>query len=245
MYKKIRERIRKESFLTTPLAIIVNPFYIIRRGLYLTILEFSKKIYGQRILDFGCGSKPYKNLFSKADLYIGIDIENSGHYHGDSKVDVYYNGKDIPFPDNSFDAIVCFEVLEHVFNIDEVLKELWRVVKPKGQLLISIPFAWDEHETPYDFARYTSFGITYLLEKNGFKVISQKKTTTYYLALCQLRIAYLVQHVLPNGRFLGNLSQLLIVLPLTLSALLLDKFYPKRYDYFCNSVVLSIKEFSK
>ena len=131
LIKKVKRRLKREQFLVTPLAIMTNPFYI-----------------RWTVLDFGCGSKPYESLFKNANSYIGIDLEASGHSHQDSKVDVFYDGKTIPFPDEHFDAVVCFEVLEHVFNIKEIIQELNRVLKPNGKLLISVPFAWDEHEVP-------------------------------------------------------------------------------------------------
>ena len=106
----------------------------------------------------GCGSKPYENLFVHADKYIGCDVEVSGHNHSDSKIDYFFDGKKLPFSDGTFDAVVSFEVFEHVFNLPEILTEINRVTKEKGTLLISIPFAYGEHEIPYDFARYTSFG---------------------------------------------------------------------------------------
>lgn len=240
MLQRLVKRLRREAFLTTPLSIITNPVYIIRNGLFKSISQVAPTLQGD-ILDFGCGSKPYESLFKQAESYIGVDIEISGHNHKDSKVDIFYDGKTLPFGDKSFDAVVCFEVFEHVFNIEELLTEICRVLKPGGKLLISIPFAWGEHEIPYDFARYTSFGITHILHKNGFEVIELKKTTTYFLALSQMFITYLYQFVLPKGRILGRLGQILVVCPTTIILLLLNMILPKRYEFFCNSLVLSKK----
>ena len=194
MISSLKKRLRKEAFITSSLSIVINPVYIIRNGLYKAISNIAPNITGN-VLDFGCGSKPYESLFVNANSYVGVDIEVSGHNHKDSKVDYFYDGKILPFNDAIFDAIVCFEVFEHVFNIEEVLAEIHRVLKPNGQLLISIPFAWDEHEIPYDFARYTSFGITHILNKNNFEVVKLTKTTTYILAVFQMLIAYSVMSI--------------------------------------------------
>ncbi|MCS6766613.1 MAG: methyltransferase domain-containing protein [Candidatus Protistobacter heckmanni] len=240
MISSLKKRLRKEAFITSPLSIVINPVYIIRNGLYKAISNITPNIKGN-VLDFGCGSKPYESLFVNANSYVGVDIEVSGHNHKDSKVDYFYDGKKLPFNDASFDAIVCFEVFEHVFNIEEVLTEIHRVLKPNGQLLISIPFAWDEHEIPYDFARYTSFGITHILNKNNFEVVKLTKTTTYILTVFQMLIAYLCQYALPKGRLFGRISQLIFIFPLNVLALLLNTLLPKRYEYFCNNVVLAAK----
>ena len=240
MISSLKKRLRKEAFITSSLSIVINPVYIIRNGLYKAISNIAPNITGN-VLDFGCGSKPYESLFVNANSYVGVDIEVSGHNHKDSKVDYFYDGKILPFNDAIFDAIVCFEVFEHVFNIEEVLAEIHRVLKPNGQLLISIPFAWDEHEIPYDFARYTSFGITHILNKNNFEVVKLSKTTTYILAVFQMLIAYLCQYALPKGRLTGRISQLIVIFPLNVLALLLNALLPKRYEYFCNNVVLATK----
>jgi hypothetical protein len=98
---KIKMRLRQEAFLTTPLAMFISPVYIIRRGLYRGILKMAPKIVGN-VLDLGCGSKPYESLFINAKSYVGVDIKLSGHNHKDSKVDFFYDGKVLPFPDNSY-----------------------------------------------------------------------------------------------------------------------------------------------
>jgi SAM-dependent methyltransferase len=66
-------------------------------------------------------------------------------------------------------------VLEHVFNPDDFLNEVNRVLKPSGKLLLTVPFVWDEHEQPYDYARYSSFGLRSLLEKHGFSIVKHEK----------------------------------------------------------------------
>lgn len=192
------------------------------------------------ILDFGCGSKPYESLFSRATSYLGVDLAVTGHDHSDSKVDVFYDGKVLPFDDGQFDAVVSFEVLEHVFNLTDDLREIHRVTRQSGYLLISIPFAWGEHETPYDFARYTSYGISHILKEAGYEVIETRKTTTHLLAVFQMLIAYITQTT-PRSRVFLYLRQLFIVFPCTLMAYTLNAVLPKRYEYFCNLVTLAKK----
>ena len=87
-------------------------------------------------------------------------------------IEKYYDGKVISFNDEFFDNAFSSEVFEHIFNIDEVLCEIHRVIKNNGKLCITCPFVWDEHVQPYDFARYTSYGIRHLLNKNGFELIN-------------------------------------------------------------------------
>ena len=239
LIKNIKSKIKKEQFQPTLFGLIVNPVYIIRNGLFKSINEFAPKMTGS-VLDFGCGSKPYENLFINADEYVGCDIEVSGHDHLDSKIDYFFDGKNLPFIDDRFDSVVSFEVFEHIFNLPEILKEINRVTKTSGNILISVPFAWGEHEVPYDFARYTSFGITHLLKENGFQVIEFKKTTTYFLATFQLLIAYLINNVAPKNKFY-YIFQIGFVFPITVIAYALNSILPKNYDLFCSSVIFAKK----
>jgi SAM-dependent methyltransferase len=235
----LRDRLAREDFQPSFLSAILRPVFIIRRGLFNAIREFAPAIKGD-VLDFGCGSKPYESLFREARSYIGVDLETAGHDHRDSKVDVFYNGKVLPFADGQFDAVVSFEVFEHVFNLREVLAEIHRVTSDSGHLLLSIPFAWEEHEIPFDFARYTSFGISHLLDEAGYEVVQLKKTTTYTLAVFQMLIAWIV-----CGKFrfklLNYSRQLFLVFPLNLLGLALNAVVAKRNEFYCNIIVLAKK----
>jgi len=236
----LKNRITQEDFLTTNVAIVTNPFFIARKGLYEKISFFSPRIMGN-ILDFGCGSKPYESLFTKAESYIGTDVKISGHNHSKSRIDIFFDGKNLPFKDNCFDSVVCFQVLEHVFDVNNVILELYRVLKPNGTLLLSIPCAWDEHEIPYDFFRYTSYGITKLLTTHHFEVIHLEKTTTYVQTVFQLIITCIHKLFNLKNRTLKVFLQIFLIFPLNLASLFFNFLLPKRYDFFCDSVVVAKK----
>ncbi len=226
-------------FITSRASVVVNPFFIIRHGLYLNLLKYARHVQG-RVLDIGCGSKPYERLFSNANEYIGVDVNVSGHDHSESRIDIYYDGSSLPFEESVFDSVVSFEVIEHVVDTKGHIREINRVLKVDGTLLLSVPFAWLEHEVPYDFRRYTSFGISRLLQTNGFEVVTLVKTTTHVQAVCQLAIAY-VYFLLYSGPPLCKRLARLSVLPMNLLSIFLNRILPKRYDYFSNSLVLARK----
>jgi SAM-dependent methyltransferase len=163
-------------------------------------LEFSHEIKGD-VLDFGCGQKPYQQLFNNVSNYVGVDIEESGHDHTNSKVDYFWDGKTLPFKNESFDNVVAFEVLEHVFEVDNALTELHRVLKPGGGLLVSTPFMYREHEGPFDAARYTSWGMNHLLTKSKFSVLVQKKTSGVIGVICQMTLDGIGKRFAKYGRF--------------------------------------------
>lgn len=191
------------------------------------------------VIDFGCGSKPYEELFYNADQYIGLDIEKSGHCHKNSKVDIYYDGSKIPLDDSSVNWIVCFEVFEHIFNVDDILLEMKRVLKADGELLLTIPFAWFEHEAPYDFARYTSFGMKSILERNGFSVTHMKKTTGALEAIFQLILEYFSLSFRCKFKIANAIIQFFIIFPLAFIFNIMIYFFPKRDDLYCNLLIIA------
>ena len=226
----------RQSFQPNFLSLFINPFYFIRKGLHNGIIKNRIHLHGE-MLDFGCGRKPYKNLIS-VNKYVGVDIEVSGHPHKNSEVDVFYNGHSIPFPTNTFDSFLCSEVFEHLFNLEEIIMELHRVLKSGGKGLITVPFLWPEHETPYDFGRYTSFGMQALLEKNHFKVISMEKSGHFIECIFQL-MAYYVNRIY-NSKYsiLNVFFTSLLVSPINIVGFLISKILPKNRDLFFNLIIV-------
>ncbi len=240
MLKKLNKYYLKQLFNPGFISIFINPFYFIRKRLFAAIRK-NAPVLKERILDLGCGSKPYKHLFVNAKEYIGIDIENPSHDHSKEDVDMYYDGKNIPFNNQYFDGIFCSEVLEHVFNPDEIFKEMRRVLKDNGNLLITTPFSWDEHEAPNDYGRYTSFGIKYLLEKNGFEINYFQKTGHFTEVLSQFVILYLRHVLYTKNKYLNLVINILFISPFTIIGIILSAILPRKRSLFFNSIVVAKK----
>lgn len=225
---------------------IKHPLYFIRKGLYNKIALYSTELNGT-VLDFGCGEKPYKSLFSKATNYIGLDYSSEGHDHTNEKIDVYYDGKTIPFDDNTFDNIFSSEVFEHVFGLEEILPELNRVLKPNGKILVTFPFAWEEHEIPVDYARYTVFSMQYLLKKNGFDILIIDKNGHSMSALHQIFINYLNNDWLHKVSFFSKFNlfkkivRQLIIPTLNILFFIIEPAWPKSDKFYLNSIILAKK----
>ena len=140
---------------------------------------------------------------------------------------------------------MCFEVLEHVFNVDEILLELHRVIKPGGKILISTPFVFREHEKPFDFARYTSFGLRHILRQAGFSSLQMHKTTNSLTTIAGLS----AEQMETAFSKLGPIAWILLPIPLTVlnivglvsMALWSRKLPDNHQDVFLNLVVLAQK----
>jgi len=235
----IKKLKHQHDFFPGFIGLFTNPFWIARHGLVNHIRQLSPKLQGD-LLDVGCGRKPYRSLF-QVNTYIGLDIENPGHSHENEDVDVYYDGKIFPFADNSYDSVLCNQVLEHVFNPDEFLSEINRCLKPGGHFLLTVPFVWDEHEQPYDFARYSSFGLRHLFEKNGFEIIEQRKSVQNIGVVFQLLIAYIYKITKTPWFVVNMLLTTIIMLPFTLIGLILGWILPNNSDLYLDNLILARK----
>ncbi|NDC77356.1 MAG: SAM-dependent methyltransferase [Chitinophagia bacterium] len=221
---------------------ITHPLYLIRSGLYRAIRELAPRLKG-RVMDFGCGLKPYRPLFD-VEEYVGVDYRGEGETYEQSVVDVFYDGRTLPFPDDSFDGIFTSEVFEHVFNLPEIVTELHRVLKPGGRLLVTCPFAFGEHEVPTDYARYTSFAMRHMLESAGFRILEQRKTGGGPEVLAQLRIVYWNRYLLSLLQPIPVVRTLARKCFFTLNnamALVWSRLLPRRQDLYLNNIVLAEK----
>jgi SAM-dependent methyltransferase len=221
---------------------ITQSFYLTRHKLLSNIRENVVCLKG-KMMDIGCGSKPYKDLIH-VDEYIGVDFHGEGHSHQNEDIDVFYDGKKIPFNDNTFDSVLSSEVFEHVFNLPELLLEINRVMKADGILLITCPFIIAEHEAPNDFARYTSFGIKHLLEISGFEIIKYKKIGTSFESVMQVFISYVDSYVISKLNFFKPLKVILgpiIIAAINIIAIVLNFILPKRQDAFLNHIIVCKK----
>lgn len=111
-----------------------------------------------KILDVGCGDKPYRSWFGpNVTQYIGIDI-----FQGKVVDVVVSETMCFPFQDQSFDVVFSTQSIEHMKQPDLTLKEMDRVLKMGGKLILSMPFLYNEHGSPHDFRRLTRFGAVQL-----------------------------------------------------------------------------------
>ena len=124
---------------------------------------------GQLVLDAGAGRAPYRELFSHAGYETADFLGVKGKTY--TTPDYICDLAEIPVDDARFDHIILTQVLEHVPEPGKVLAELHRVLKPGGTLWLTAPLFYAEHERPYDFFRYTQFGLRHLLERAGFDVL--------------------------------------------------------------------------
>ena len=236
--KEIKHYIQNQQFNPSILGIFINPFYIVRKELRRAMVHLANQMHG-KILDIGCGGRPYENIFTHASEYIGMEYDSPENQKRFKKIDAWYDGKHFPFQSESFDSIILTQVLEHVFNPDEFLSEISRVLRKEGMLLLSVPFVWDEHEQPRDYARYSSFGLTHLLNKHGFEIVEHIKTVPDIRVIFQLIGCYIhkrlawIESYWPRVFF-----YIILISPFTIFGIIISKILPQNKDLYMDNVVL-------
>jgi len=139
--------------------------YLIRDSL----LRFQEFV-GGTVLDLGCGSRPYESFFNgRVTRWIGADYPASGHPAARG-VDLFADAMLLPLASESFDTVLCTQVLEHVPEPLDLLREARRVLRPGGHLVLTAPQYNALHGEPQDFYRYTRYGLEHLARKAGFQV---------------------------------------------------------------------------
>lgn len=127
------------------------------------------------VLDVGCADRWIKPHLSSEATYIGLDYPPTGSTLYAAKPDVLADAAHLPFTTASIDAIVCLEVLEHTRDHRAALHEFFRALKPKGALVLSIPFMYPIHDAPHDYQRLTEHGLRRDIAAAGFEILALKK----------------------------------------------------------------------
>lgn len=131
------------------------------------------------VIDLGCGTRPFEaDILLHAKQYIGLDWSNTLHgTHANVVADL---NQPLPIADASADHVVSFEVIEHLAEPATMLGEAARILRSGGALTLSAPFQWWIHEEPWDYQRFTHYGLEYQLRKVGFTEIAITPTTGFW-----------------------------------------------------------------
>ncbi|RBQ26588.1 MULTISPECIES: methyltransferase domain-containing protein [Arcobacteraceae] len=151
------------------------------------------------MLDLGCADKPFEEFFTQhVDKYIGVDWTNCLH---DSNADIVADlNKELLIESNFADTVVSLNVLEHLYDPQQFLKESYRVLKDDGTIILHIPFQWWVHEAPHDYFRYTPYGLRYLLSEAGYTDIKIQPIAGFFTTIL-MKINYFSLKAIKGSRF--------------------------------------------
>jgi SAM-dependent methyltransferase len=158
-----------------------------------------------RLLDVGCGDKPYEAFFRPyVTEYVGVEHEatfaatNASRSGGGP--DVVYDGRTLPFGDGSFDTVMSVQVLEHTPDPQRLIDEMARVLAPDGTLILTAPFSFRLHEEPHDYFRYSPYGLKAMLAHAGLEVVDVRAQGGLFSVLAHKLNTFLAFRV---GRLAG------------------------------------------
>lgn len=228
----------------------LSPYFIAK---YYIVRDIKKTIsthsFEGNLLDIGCGEKPYKSLFKSIDEYIGIDFANysiNKDFKGEAPehyfTDDYLNTLILPYKNESFDNVTAFQVLEHHRNPTKMISEIVRIVRLGGNILVTVPFLGGIHEEPYDYQRFTRYGLIELFSKNNCEIIEIQEQGSIFSTISLLLNEYLNNFASQNK--VTYILSIVMYLPFWMFqclSLLLDRIFPSKKIFF-NYLILAKKK---
>lgn len=173
------ENVSRLTYFKTNLS---DPHYLVYKFLFRDIQAAVADHARGDVFDMGCGNKPYEPLFSNITSYTGCDVVQSS----ENKVDVICSTTSVPLGNEKFDTVFSTQVMEHVEEPQQMLHEAYRLLRNNGKIILTVPMVWEHHEVPYDFYRYTKYGLEYMFRKAGFVNIDVKANGGKWATLGQL-----------------------------------------------------------
>lgn len=165
------------------------------------------------VLDAGAGECPFKPLFVHA-RYVAVDSGVGNEEWDYTGIDVFSDLFHLSLRSNSVDHVLCNDVLEHVPDPAGLITALHDVLKPGGNLFLSAPQGWGQHQGPHDYFRFTSYALRMLFERAGFEVLEIRPLGGFFYYLAN-RIQMLPIMLFPPTR---QKPLDLLLLPLKLAA---------------------------
>lgn len=173
-----------------------------RQGLYEFLEpQFSKIVSNEKVLTIGSGgeiNKRLREIAAEKDFQVtsfDIDEERMPDIVGDLHT--------YDFDENEFDTIVLSEVLEHLHSPHLGIENIYKTLKPGGRLILTTPFIFPIHDRPYDFYRYTKYGLQHLLSKFEDVKIEEKNSALESIDVLWMRFnklqakrTFLLKHII-------------------------------------------------
>jgi len=209
--------------------------WLVLRGMRPAIEKLAAQVgrAGQRAVDLGCGSQPYRPIFDSRGLtYTGADFTAA-------EVRIDASGR-VELPDASADLVLSFQVLEHVRDVGRYLGEARRVLRRGGSLILSTHGTWLYHPHPEDHRRWTRAGLLAELAAHGFEttecvpVLGPLAWTTLLRLIC-------ASHAIRRIPLIGTPLAALLALIMNARGILEERITPEwvRRDNACVYVTLS------
>jgi SAM-dependent methyltransferase len=170
------------------------------------------------VLDVGCGEMPFRRLLPSGTTYKAIDVPAADDFGMSRRPEIVdFDGIHIPFPDASFNHILCTEVLEHAADPAALVADMQRVLAPGGTIVATVPFSARVHHAPHDYHRFTRYRLAQIFSAIGAVEIYERGDD--FSVIANKLIVVCMRLVQPGAALVWRLPLLLLALPPTLLAL--------------------------
>jgi SAM-dependent methyltransferase len=188
--------LRKRPGLYVFLIYLISPVCFVR----ISAKRFLKRFpVDALVLNVGAGVHRYSQNMINIDIF---------PYEG---IDVVADAGALPFADRSVDAVICENLIEHLPHAQQVVDDMFRVLKPGGQLYLSTPFVYPFHASPNDFQRWSTTGLRHLCKAGHPEVVAPRSGPTS--ALIAQFVTWLAIVLSFGSTALYNLWSMLLLIP--------------------------------
>jgi len=185
--------------------------YSIAKLIKKYVVEYANGV----ILDLGAGTNILKTKYlDKSTTWISLDYDLRAN-----SIDIRGDGQKLPIKNDCIDTVISIDVLEHVPEPQRMIKEIWRVLKPGGVVILSTPFFFWHHEEPFDFHRFTKYGLRRIFQENKFSVIELSAvagpiaTFSFLFSVVIARLFSFSRTLTRIGIYINRVIQLNLILP--------------------------------
>jgi len=145
------------------------------------VKEFVPQYIKGKTLDIGGGTSKYRSIITPyVSEYLVSDLYQA------KGVDFIEDARKLSHKDKTFDSILSFQTLEHIDDTRAVVKEMYRILKDGGVVITTVPFLHAQHGHPSDFHRFTTEGLKWYFEQEGFKIIKSGKQGSSFAVISEL-----------------------------------------------------------
>lgn len=168
------------------------------------------KLQNKKVLEIGCGNSILSQKMQSSNRLIRGDYPATSERYSNLP-HVYFDARQLPIADSSIDVVVVYEVLEHVKDYRLALQEIKRVLCSNGELYLSVPFLYPVHDEPFDYQRFTEFGLKSDMSEMNLELVEYQKYPSAYESIAQLINIIILRAILRSESYSKVLAFFLIV----------------------------------
>ncbi len=170
--------------------------YIVLSQLHHWVEHVAAPYVSGRLLDYGCGGQPYRNLLAaRYQEYVGADVVPAAGITLDIEI---LPDQPLSAASESFDVVLSTQTIEHVYDFQSYLRDCARLLRPGAIMVLTAPMQWRHHEVPFDYWRFTKFGLQRALQANGFEVVRIDACGRVYSLIGQIFLSHISENRAPS-----------------------------------------------